>query len=144
VKFEEIKDAWEIDSQVEITKLDEESANQHRLQAKYLGWYMMERVYFKKLEEDLKQLDMKKYRYYTEGPSKEEVNDGWTLPARGQILKNQVARYIEADKDMSDLVMKIEFQKAKVDYLKEVVTCLNFRSSQIKNIIEFLRFKEGG
>lgn len=144
MNFKEIRDAWEIDSQVDITKLDEESAKQHNLHAKYLDWYLVERVFLVKLQEDMKQLYQGKYEFYTQGTSKEQHDDGWSLPAKGQILKAEVKQYIEADQDISTLVMKIEMQKAKVDYLKEVVSSLNFRTNQIRNIIEFLRFEAGG
>ena len=145
MNFQEIRDAWEIDSQVDITELDEASAKQHSLHAKYFEWYMKERVYLVKLQEDMKQLRLRKYEFYTQGPSKEQHDDGWEVPAKGQtILKAEAKQYVEADKDISELVIKIEMQKAKVDFLESIVSNLNYRSQQIKNIIDFLRFKEGG
>ena len=145
MNFQDIRDEWETDSKVDITKLDEESAKQHSLHAKYLDWYMVERVFLVKLQEDYKQLYRQKYDFYTQGPSKEQFDEGWEVPAKGQvILKAEAKQYVEADKDVSTMVIKIAMQTAKVDYLKEVVSSLNFRNNQIKNIIEFLRWKDGG
>ena len=129
MNFQDIRDEWELDSKVDITKLDEESAKQHSLHAKYLDWYMVERVFLVKLQEDMKQLYTRKYDFYTQGPSKEQFDDGWKLPAKGQLLKAEAKQYVEADKDVSTLVIKIAMQKY---YLMNYLNC---------SVIPGVRFK---
>ena len=52
--------------------------------------------------------------------------------------------YIQADQAYADIVNKIEAQKFKVKYIEEIIKQLNQRTYNIKNIIEFEKFKNGG
>jgi len=65
------------------------------------------------------------------------------LPPQGKILKSEVNNYIEADKDMVNLSLKLGIQHEKIDLLESIIKSLTARGFNIKAAIEWERFKVG-
>jgi hypothetical protein len=65
------------------------------------------------------------------------------LPPQGKILKSEVNNYIEADKDMVNLSLKLGIQHEKIDLLESIIKSLTARGFNIKAAIDFERFKVG-
>ena len=64
--------------------------------------------------------------------------------AKGMILKQEVQWYMDADKDIIDVSLKIGIQQEKIEMLTSIVQTLNNRGYQIKNAIDWLKFINGG
>lgn len=143
MKLEEIYSLWEKDSQVDRTELGEEALKIPQLHGKYFKIYSNERLVLRKLEADMKQLKLAKYEFYTQGPTKETQDLGWQLPPIGKILKSDVNSYIEADKDIINLSLKIGMQQEKIDLLDSIIRSLNNRGYNIKAAIDWEKFKVG-
>jgi hypothetical protein len=60
------------------------------------------------------------------------------------ILKADIPMYMEADKDIIDLSLKIGMQQEKVDFLESIIKSFQTRGYTIKNAIDFMRFSMGG
>ena len=69
MKVEEIFDEWVIDSEIDKTKLTEASLKTPVLHAKYLRLLFQERLMLRKLEQDLKDLRLKKKEFIVTGHS---------------------------------------------------------------------------
>ena len=143
MNFEQLIEEWRQDSNIDITALDEESLKSPKLHHKYYTEYVKERAVLRKLQSDLKRLELEKFEFYTQGPSDEQKNKGWKLPPKGQILKAEVQRYLDADKDLIDLSLKIGMQQEKCDYLISIIKSISGRSFDIKNSIEFRKYIMG-
>jgi hypothetical protein len=65
------------------------------------------------------------------------------LPPQGKILKSEVNNYIEADKDIVNLSLKLGIQHEKIDLLESIIKSLTARGFNIKAAIEWERFKVG-
>jgi len=142
MKYVDLREMWQKEAKIDERKLDEESSEQACLHEKYFHLYLAERMALKKMKFELKQLESQKHQFFTEGPSKEQFDDGWKLPARGKIMKADVGRYLDADQDLIDFQLKIEFQQSKVDYLFEITQNISRRSYQVGNIIKFLQWSQ--
>ena len=114
MKIEEIREAWDADSVIDKTEIGDESLRIPKLHAKYMRMLSDERLLLRKLESDLKVLRRDKYEFYTMGPTKEQKDLGWELPARGMVLKQDINIYMEADKQVVDLSLRIGMQQEKV------------------------------
>ena len=144
MKFEEIFDEWKRDSEIDQTDLGNESLKIPKLHHKYYMMLLSERSSLRKLEAQMKQLKLSKYEFYSQGHTEETKRLGWELPPRGIILKADIPMYIEADKDLIDLSLKIGVQGEKVDFLDSILKTLQTRNFLIKNAIDFLRWTNGG
>lgn len=144
MKFEDIFDEWKRDSEIDQTDLGNESLKIPKLHHKYYMLLLAERSSLRKLEAQMKQLKLSKYEFYSQGHTEETKKLGWELPPRGIILKADIPMYLEADKDIIDLSLKIGVQGEKVDFLDSILKSLQTRNFLIKNAIDFLRWTNGG
>ena len=144
MKIEQIFEEWEKDATIDKTELGDESIKIPKLHHKYYRVFISERLLLRKLEADLKQLKLEKYEFYTQGPSKETKDKGWELPARGVILKSDLPTYIDTDKDIVELTLKIGYQQEKLELLESIIKSLQVRGYQIKAAIDWTKFTMGG
>lgn len=143
VNFEELFNEWEKDSNIDKTKLDDESLRITKLHHKYYKLFIAERSRFRHLEGELKKLKLEKTEFYTQGHNEETRAKGWKLPAKGVIIKSDVPMYVEADQDIIDLTLKIGIQQEKIEFLESIIKSLNNRGYNIKTAVEFIKFMNG-
>ena len=143
MKIDDIYAEWEKDSQLDRAELGEEALKIPKLHHKYFKIFTHERLQLRKLETELKQLKLEKHEFFTMGPTEETHEKGWRLPPQGKILRSDVNNYIEADKDIVNLSLKIGIQHEKIDLLDSIIKSLTARGFNIKAAIEWERFKVG-
>jgi hypothetical protein len=68
---------------------------------------------------------------------------GWELPAKGLILKNDIPMYMDADKDVIQLSLKIGLQSEKVQALESIIRTINAMGYNIKAAIDWQKFING-
>lgn len=141
--FEKLFEEWKVDSEVDKTDLATESLKIPKLHHKYYMMFAAERAMLRKLEAQMKVLKLEKYEFYSQGHTKETKEKGWELPPRGIILKADIPMYLEGDKDIIDLSLKIGMQQEKIEFLESVIKSLNNRGYIIKNAIDFVKFTMG-
>jgi hypothetical protein len=143
MKLENIFDMWGKDSIINRELLDVESLNASVLHQKYHKIYTQERLLMRKYEVDLKQLRLEKFEFFTQGPTREQIEKGWKLPPAGKILKADATTYVDADKDVVELSLKIGIQHEKINLLESIIKSIMNRGFQIKNAIDFIKFQSG-
>jgi len=144
VKIEDIFALWETDSKIDRTELSDESLKIPQLHHKYYKIFTNERLLLRKLEADAKILKLEKYEFYTQGHTKETQDKGWELPSRGMILKADLPMYMESDKEIIELNLKIGYQLEKIELLENIIKTISNRGFQIKNAIDWNKFIQGG
>ena len=143
MKLEDIYREWDKDCVMDRTALDHEAINIPKLHNKYYKLYTAERLLLKRLNAEMKQLTLAKHEFYTQGPTSEQAKE-WELPAKGLILKNEVPMYMEADKELIAMSLKIGHQEEKIDLLESIIKNINNRQWQIGRAIDFIRWTSGG
>lgn len=141
--IDEILELWKDDSNIDITELANEAIKIPKLHHKYYEIYVKERLLCKKYESQYKQLKLDKYEFYSQGPNEESIEKGWELPAKGVLLKQDIPMYMEADKDLINMSLKIGYQQEKVDLIESILKSLNSRGFNVKAAIDFIKFTSG-
>ena len=143
MKLEEIHDMWGEDCDIDRTELGNESLKLPKMHSKYLRIFSDENMLLKKLEQERKEFIKLKYDYYRGIMPPEDLKElGWK-PFQLNVLKSDVPMHIEADQDIIKLNLKIAVQQEKVDVLESIIKSIKDRGFQIKNAIEWERFKVG-
>lgn len=143
MKLEDIYALWREDSVIDREALGDESLKISRLHQKYHEIYTNERLLLRKYENQLKVLKLEKYEFYTQGPTQETFDKGWKLPPIGKVIKTEVQNYLDADKELIELNLKIGLQSEKIELLNSIIKSLMTRQFQIKNAIDFMRWQSG-
>lgn len=141
--IDEIINLWKEDVCIDKTELGHESLRIPILHGKYLTILNKEKKVLRRLEAEMKQLKLDKYEFFTQGPSEETRDKGWKLPPKGMILKSDLPMYMDADKDIIELNLKIGEQMDKIEYLDSVIRTIMNRGYLIKNAIDWQKFTMG-
>jgi len=140
----EIFEMWEKDSTINPSELGNAALDLAKLHHKYYSIYAKQRLLLRKLESEMKELKLSKQEFYIDGPTEEQLELGWKLPAKGRILKSDVSAYMDADSDIIQHNLKIAYQQEKIDALDSIIRMIRDRGFHIKSAIDFERFKVGG
>jgi hypothetical protein len=141
---DEILEQWEHDAKIDQTEISSEAIKIPKLHHKYYSIFLVERLKLKKMEADHKKLKLDKYEFYSQGHNEMTRKMGWTLPAKGMILKGDIPMYMDADRELTDSTLSIEYQREKVDLLDAIIKTLNNRGYLLKTALDFQRFTMGG
>jgi hypothetical protein len=142
--LDEIQDMWERDSQLDRTELGEESLRIPQLHSKYYKLFSTERLSLRKQESDYKAMYKEKMEYYNGTLDEETLRARKWDPNPLKILRSDLGVYMDADEDLRYASLKVEFQKEKVEFIEAIIKSLPTRGFQIKNAIDWERFRMGG
>ena len=147
INLEQILEMWKKDTVIDDVCLDDETIKSSKLHAKYLELFSMAKLMLKKKEMEQESMKKDKWLYYNGKMSQEDMDnrkwkydpfDGMTKP-----LKSDMDMYYKTDEDIVRIRGKIEYQKAVVETLEEIMNNLRWRHGHIKNILDFKKFTSG-
>jgi hypothetical protein len=138
--LDEIQLLWEKDSIVDQDNLHEESIKIPVLHSKYYKIYN-NILLLKRIEENkYKELKKEKWEYFTgKADSKIYVEK----PFDYKVLRQDIDKYIDADKDIIRILSKLDYFDVMLNYLDSILKTITNRSFQIKNAIDFMKFTAG-
>lgn len=143
MKLEEIEKQWELDSKFDETDLINETKKIPLLHSKYYKLYVRSALKVKKMKFDLIELQRVKTEYYNGSLAKEELDKRNWKPCQLKILRTDIPKYLESDKDIIELSLKISYHSENTKFLEEIIKQLNNRNFLIKNVIDYLKFTSG-
>lgn len=141
ISLDIIQDMWNEDSKINIDDLHNESLKIPMLHSKYYQIYNNTTLLRKKVLITYKTKKLEKSNYYN-GKSDPEVYKENPFPYKIRD-KETLIRYLDADDDLNEINLKIDYYDVILKYLEEIIKIITNRSFQIKNSIDFLRFQSG-
>jgi len=141
MNLDEIQSMWREDSKINIDDLHNESLKVSSLHSKYYEIYNNNSLLRKRAESQYKIKKLERYNYYN-GKADPEVYEKDPFPYKVRD-KEALQRHLDADKHLSELLMKIEYYDTILKFLEEIIKTISNRTYQIKNSIDFLRFQSG-
>lgn len=145
--IEKVLDMWKEDCQISQSDLGGTTIKNAVLHQKYLELLSNTRLRLKKKEQDLKNLEKDKFLYYTGKMTQAEMDErGWPYdPFGGSVkpMKSDLDFWYNADKEIQDLKMTIEYQKNLFETLEQILEAIKWRHQHIRNILDWRRFEAG-
>ena len=144
--LEKILEMWKKDSEIDDIRLDESSKNTAKLHAKYLEILTINKLRLKKKDLEFKVLLKNKWLWYNGKMSKHQMDElGWDYDALNglKVLKGEMDYYYDSDPEIQKSEEKIQYYKAIIDTLTEIINNLNWRHQTIGNIIKWKQFESG-
>ena len=96
------------------------------------------------MEGDYKTLFKNKYEWFNGSISEEDLKQYQWEPNPLKILRTDIPMHMEADQELQAQSLKVEMQREKVEFVEAIIKSLTSRGFNIKNAIEWERFKMGG
>lgn len=143
MKLEDIFKEWGCDCKVDDVALDKESLKIPTLHNKYLKMYTSENLNLKRMMHQYKEMERDKFEYYSGKMCEEDLAErGWDQFDH-KLLKQDIPRYLDSDPILIELLLKIDYQKEKVEAIKSILSSINSRSFNIGNAIKWQQFLNG-
>ena len=145
MKIDQIIENWREDSKLDDVELDTEALKITSLHAKYLKLLFEERVKLRSLRMKQKALRRTLGEYFRgDLNNPEDLAELGREPFGKVILKNELDNYVDGDKEMIDLNIRINCYEETVSVLEEILKAINNRNFQIKNAIDWRRLTNFG
>lgn len=140
---DEINEMWSKDCKIDEANLVGEAKRIPELHSKYYNLFFKEALRVKKLKTDMKELERAKYEYYSGSMCEEDLKERGWKPNPLKILKNDIDRYMQSDKDVVQLSLKIALHEERANYLESIIRQINNRNFVIKSMIDMIKFQAG-
>lgn len=144
MNFEELNKMWSEDCKIDETNLVRESSRTPELHSKYYNLFYKEALRVRKLKFDLVELEKAKTEYYNGSMDELELRARGWKPNPLKILRQDIGKYIESDKDIIELSLRIAMHEENAKYVESIIRQINSRNFHIKNMIDALKFQAGG
>ena len=145
--LESLVEMWKEDVKIQDNDLDGVIVRTAILHSKYLEFLSNTKLRLKRKEMEMKTLFQKKFFYYNGKMTKEEMDElGWPYdPFKGCVkpLKGDLEIYYDADKDLQELKLTIQYLETLFEALEEIMGTIKFRGNNIKSMIEWKKFIAG-
>lgn len=140
---DDINEMWAKDCKIDEANLIEEARRIPELHSKYYNLFYKEALRVKKLKFDLKELELAKTEYFNGSMAEEDLKARGWKPNPLKILRNDMDKYIQSDKDIINLSLKIALHEERANYLESIIRQINSRNFIIKSMVDLLKFQAG-
>jgi len=141
MNLESIQEMWKKDSVIDGDLYCEESTKIPQLHMKYMEFHNTFSLMKKEKELDMRRLIKEKWLYY-KGKAPSSVYKEMPFDFK-LTTKEEVNMFIESDEDICKLQYKIDYIEQIINFLEGVLRQIGNRNFQIKNAIEWEKFKNG-
>jgi len=141
MNLEQLQEMWKKDSKIDNDLYCEESTKIPQLHMKYMEFFNMFSLMKKERELELKGLIKEKWLYY-KGKAPSSVYKEMPFDLK-LTTKEEISMFIDADEDICKLQYKVGYIETVLTFLDGVLRQINNRNFQIKNAIEWEKFKSG-
>ncbi len=132
---------WKKDSVIDTDLYCEESTKVPQLHMRYMEFFNTYSLMKKEKELELSQIIRDKWLYYKgKAPAKIYKEMPFDLKL---TTKEEISMFIDADDEVKKLQYKIAYIDQTLVFLESVLKQINNRTFQIKNAIEWEKFKNG-
>lgn len=142
--IEEIEKMWAKDCKIDETNVSLEAVKIPELHSKYYKLYYRSVMKTNKLKSELKVLEREKTEYYSGTMAQEDLKEKGWKPNPLKILRSDMDRYIQSDKDIIEMCLKIDYYNGMSKFLEDIIKQINNRNFQLKTIVDWLKFQNGG
>jgi Recombination, repair and ssDNA binding protein UvsY len=143
VNIDDLMKEWSSDSYIDSTSMEKETLKISYLHSKYLNIMSYHRHVIRKLEADYKIKKGLKEDYYAGRLSQEELEEyGWE-PCQFVLSDPKVARKIETDKELINMLLKKVAHEEIVSYCEMVLKSLHNRTWDLGNYVKYQQLTLG-
>ena len=141
MNLESLQELWKKDSVIDTDLYCEESTKIPQLHMRYMEFFNTYALMKKEREIEMRRLIREKWLYYKgKAPSKVYKEVPFDLKL---TTKEEISMFIESDEDICKLQYKIDYIEQMLTFLDGVLRQIGNRNFQIKNAIDWEKFKNG-
>ena len=136
----EIQELIHLSSKIDASNLDADALNIAPLYSKWISIMAIESRELRKLQIIHDKMTLQRSNYYMGKASDEEYQ---AEPLQHKVLKQDLQTWLNADDKYNETKSKLNDQVIKLTMIETFMKELSQRSFNIKNAIEYQKFKQG-
>tara|TARA_B100001564_G_scaffold161700_1_gene135937 strand:+ start:105 stop:533 length:429 start_codon:yes stop_codon:yes gene_type:complete len=141
MNLETLQEMWKKDSVIDTDLYCEESTKIPQLHMRYMEFHNTFSLMKRERDLEMRRLIREKWLYYKgKAPSKVYKDLPFDLKL---TTKEEINMFIESDDDICKLQYKIDYIEQMITFLDSVLRQIGNRNFQIKNAIDWEKFKNG-
>ena len=141
MNLENLQEMWKKDSKIDPDLYCEESTKIPQLHLRYMEFMNTYTLMKKEREIEMRKLLREKWLYYKgKAPSDKYKEMPFDLKL---TTKEEINLFMESDDDICKLQYKIDYIEQVISFLEGVLRQISNRNLQIKNAIDWEKFKSG-
>jgi hypothetical protein len=140
---DDISEMWSKDCKIDESNLAGESKRIPELHNKYYTLYYKEALKVKKLRYDYKELELAKREWLDGSMAEEDLRERGWKPFQKKVIRQDVDKYLQADRDIINLSLKIDYHSTRANFLEDIIKTIHSRNFIVKNMIDILKFQHG-
>ena len=141
MNIEKLQEMWQTDCQIDTDEYGNASIIIPQLHQRYMEYHNTFSLMKKEKESDMRRLVKEKWIYY-KGKAPSTIYK--ELPFDLKLTdKKEVEMFIGADEEVRKLQYKIDYIDQVLYFLDSILRMINNRNFQIKNAIDWEKFKNG-
>ena len=141
MNLETLQEMWKKDSVIDTDLYCEESTKIPQLHMRYMEFHNTFSLMKRERDLEMRRLIREKWLYYKgKAPSKVYKEVPFDLKL---TTKEEISMFIESDEDICKLQYKIDYIEQMLTFLDGVLRQIGNRNFQIKNAIDWEKFKNG-
>ena len=141
MNLETLQEMWKKDSVIDTDLYCEESTKIPQLHMRYMEFHNTFSLMKKERELEMRRLIREKWLYY-KGKAPATVYKDMPFDLK-LTTKEEINMFIEADEDIRKIKYKIDYLDQVIFFLESVIKQISVRNFQIKNAIDWTKWKEG-
>jgi hypothetical protein len=140
---DDISEVWAADAVIDETNLGNEAKKIPQLHSKYYNMYYREALTVKKLKYDYKEMEYDKREWFNGDMAEEDLRERGWKPYQKKVMRQDMDKYIQADKDIIRISLKIDYHTERAKFLEDIVKTIHGRNFIIKSMIDIMKFQAG-
>jgi hypothetical protein len=140
---DDISEMWSKDCKIDESNLAGESKRIPELHNKYYTLYYKEALKVMKLRYDYKELELAKREWLDGSMAEEDLRERGWKPFQKKVIRQDVDKYLQADRDIINLSLKIDYHSTRANFLEDIIKTIHSRNFIVKNMIDILKFQHG-
>lgn len=142
--IDELIAEWTNDAHINELDIKGELLKISSLKSKYLKVLSHHNLRVKSLEKDYNSMRKIKWEYFSGDLNNPQDLQTFGLePWQKKVLRQDIQMYIDADKDITNIILKKASNQEIVETCKEIIKELNNRTFQLRAYIDYKKFLEG-
>lgn len=141
--LDEMRAAWQTDCEIDQNDLGKSAAIGPNLHSKYLDELIQYKLRLTKLHNEMLEYRVKRTKYYRGEMTREELKEAGWDQWQYKTLRSEIETLIESDGEYQKLSTREQYIKTCIFALESILAEIRSRSFNIKNILEWHKWRSG-
>lgn len=134
--IDEIEQQWSVDCKLDLTDLEQATADTVQLHFKYSKYHNALKLRLSALQHEKNRMTLIRTDYWSGNIDKDTLKDNQWTPNARVILKSDIPLHLSADNILIEINRKIDLVQQAIVFVESILRMIHSRNFHIKNVLD--------